>query len=350
MKKIISIFIIFILCIDAYATKAYVTGQEFAYSVLKEARLRTDVNFLSSKVCAGRLCGTAGNTEAEWLVIRRFKEAGLKPVGGSFMHSFDVNIEMANSISDQKQNFASPLQLVGHNIIGFLGANRKKPSDKYVIILTHHDGHGTLDGTLYGGADSDCSGIVALISLARMFYTHKMITGEVFSKNLLFVSLDAHNYSLQGAYALYEDLAKGVMRDPDSGRVITLKDVEEVINIEQIGSTFAPLSSNNPKYMIMLGQNRLKGDDKNLLGECNRFYKTGLELSYSYYGSESFTSVFSRLSDQRPFVDGGKTALLFTSGITFRTNKASDNAESLDYSVLRSRIILIFRFIEKIIS
>lgn len=334
----------------AYASKAYISGQDFAYNVIWESKLEKDVAYLSGNVCAGRLCGTAGNTEAEWLIIRRFRKAKLVPLGESFVHTFDVHVEMTNTLSDQKQQLKAPFTLVGHNIIGYLGANRKKPSDRYVIVMTHHDGHGTLDGTLYGGADSDASGVVAMYNLAEMLSTHKMITGETFSKNILFVSVDAHNYSLQGAYALFEDLKAGVMKNPDTGRPITLSNIDTVVNLDQIGSGFSPLTSGNPKYLIMLGNQSLPYQDRTVLEKCNSFYKTGLELGLTYYGSDQFTSVFTRLSDQRPFVDAGKSAVLFTSGITFRTNKSNDTAESLNYPVLIQRIRLIYRFIEKLVS
>lgn len=350
MKKIIFIFTFSVLCITASASKAYIKGQDFAYGVVNEEKLRQEVEFLSEKACAGRLCGTAGNVEAQWHIIRRFKEAKLDAIGKSYMHPFAVNVDYPNTMSRQKQNFTPDGCIVGHNIIGMMPSGGKKVSDKYVVVMTHHDGHGILDGTLYGGADSECSGIVALTTLAKMLTTHRMITGDIFSKNIIFVSLDAHNYSLAGAEALRDELRKGTMKNPRTGRSIKLADVDMVINIDQIGSGFAPITSGNPKYMIMLSRNTAYAKGQELLTECNRFYRTGLQLGFNYYGSQQFTEVFSKLSDQRPFVESGKSTVLFTSGITFRTNKENDNAASLDYPILKSRIILIFRYIEKIVS
>lgn len=40
--------------------------------------------------------------------------------------------------------------------------------------------------------------------------------------------------------------------------------------------------------------------------------------------------------------------MYFTSGITPLTNKPGDTAESLDYEVFRKRVILICRFMEKV--
>ena len=49
------------------------------------------------------------------------------------------------------------------------------------------------------------------------------------------------------------------------------------------------------------------------------------------------------------FIDNGIPAVLFTSGITMKTNKTYDNAASLDYPVLRKRILLMFHWIEKML-
>ena len=49
------------------------------------------------------------------------------------------------------------------------------------------------------------------------------------------------------------------------------------------------------------------------------------------------------------FIDNGIPAVLFTSGITMKTNKTYDNAASLDYPVFQKRILLMFHWIEKML-
>ena len=99
--------------------------------------------------------------------------------------------------------------------------------------------------------------------------------------------------------------------------------------------------------MIMLGNGSLDRQAQGLISMCNRFYGTDLELSHTYYGSEQFTEVFYTLSDQKVFIRNGIPSVLFTSGITMRTNNTTDTPESLDMAVLRKRIILIFHWLEK---
>ena len=74
-----------------------------------------------------------------------------------------------------------------------------------------------------------------------------------------------------------------------------------------------------------------------------------MDIDYTYYGSKNFTEVFYRLSDQRVFIDNKIPAVLFTSGITMNTNRTRDTAETLDYTVFKKRIYLIFEWLEKML-
>ena len=74
-----------------------------------------------------------------------------------------------------------------------------------------------------------------------------------------------------------------------------------------------------------------------------------MDIGLSYYGSDNFTKIFYRLSDQRIFIDNDVPAVYFTSGITMNNNKTYDNASSLNYPVLQKRIYLIYHWIDRMI-
>ena len=54
---------------------------------------------------------------------------------------------------------------------------------------------------------------------------------------------------------------------------------------------------------------------------------------------------------RRPEVnlDHGIPSVMFTSGITLRNNKAEDNAASLDYSILRRRVLAMIYYLVRVI-
>ena len=88
---------------------------------------------------------------------------------------------------------------------------------------------------------------------------------------------------------------------------------------------------------------------EDMINMVNRFYGINMDLDLSYYGSENFTKVFYRLSDQRVFVDNNVPAVLFTSGITMNTNKTYDSVTSINIPIFRKRIYLIYHWIDRMI-
>ena len=139
------------------------------------------------------------------------------------------------------------------------------------------------------------------------------------------------------------------LKDPQTGAVITRKQISLMVNIDQIGSTLSPLRPDRKDFMIMLGTHSLKPVKRELLQACNRMFAIDLDISLTYYGSENFTNMFYRLSDQRVFVDNGIPAVLFTSGITMNTNKTRDTPQTLDTEIMRKRILLMYHWIEKML-
>ena len=189
---------------------------------------------------------------------------------------------------------------------------------KYVVVGAYLDGLGTLDGTLYPGADANASGLAALLALAREFND-----GRKRSTGLVFVAFDGHNADLAGSRAFLER-NRGVWP------------VSLMVNLDILGSTLAPVRKDRPNYLMALGGREYWF---NLESAASR---AGIDISFDYYGSDAFTGIFYRqVSDQRWFLEAGIPAVMFTSGITMNTNKASDTPDTLDYDILDRRIRLI---------
>ena len=58
---------------------------------------------------------------------------------------------------------------------------------------------------------------------------------------------------------------------------------------------------------------------------------------------------YRSISDQKPFLEHGIPSVMFTSGITLRNNKADDVVDSLDYGVLRRRVLAMFYYLVRVI-
>ena len=298
--------------------------------LLTEESLRYSVEFLSDTLCSGRATATAGGVEASFWIARSFERLGLLAPGSrrgaaSYFRSFRASGK------------------VGHNVISICPA---PSSERYAIVAAHYDNLGILTDRMYPGADSNASGVAALLGLARVCRSLSVL-GYGPQQNILFVALDAKQLSMAGASSLYDMLSDGSLTDPRTGRPIRREQVSMMVNLDIVGSTLEPVTKGRPEYLIMLS-----GDDmlKRALSEVNYSSKLNLDLSFDYYRSKDFTDLFlNRIGDQKVFIEGRIPSVLFTSGITMNTNKTEDTPASLDYAVLRKRTLLVYRWLDRVL-
>lgn len=357
-------FIFILLLADAAALSAQqnsvrmVPSGRNAEKYISSESLRREVEFLSAPSFGGRASGTRGATEAAFWISRHYASIGLMPFDGSWSRSFRLPAEggtdgMHGTGGTDGTGGGSALKnddegcrgAVGRNIIGFLPGKNTSGKDKYVIIAAHYDSHGVIDGNLYPGADSNASGVVAMLNLAVMFGKMKEL-GRDYGKNLIFVATDAKERNSAGAEALMAEIRSGSLRNPSSGEAITMDKIYATVVLDIIGSTLEPIHKGRNDFLIMLSGGQFTFD----LTRANEGPGLGLDIATNYYGSQSFTEMFHRrFGDQKVFTQNGLTCAVFTSGITMLTNKTSDTAGTLEYEILRKRIFLIFHWLEKIL-
>lgn len=299
---------------------------EVARSVISEQNLTGHIEYLTDTLCEGRATGTRGAVEASFWLARRFEQYRLVPFG-EYVSSFRAGGK------------------VGHNVLGMSPAGR--PGAGYLIVAAHFDNLGVLQDRIYPGADSNASGVAALLALARAVRSMSVL-GSLNSKNVIFVALDAKQLSMAGAYALRDDIASGRLVDPVTRHVIRLDDIEAFVNLDILGSTLEPVHAARRDYLIMLSTDRVL---QSSITGANYRSKHYLDIGFDYYGSKDFTDLFMRrIGDQKPFVESGVPSVLFTSGITMNTNKTSDTIGDLDIGVLEKRVRVIFCWLEGLLS
>ena len=262
--------------------------------------LRLEVEFFADSLLAGRATGSPGAQMATFYLVRQLRDAGLQATVQSFT-------------ADGR---------IGHNVVAVTPGN----FSKYVVVSAYLDGLGTLDGTLYPGADANASGLAALLALAREFNDgRERMTG------LIFVAFDGHNADLAGSRAFLE-------------RYRGLYPISLMVNLDILGSTLAPVKKDRPNYLMALGGREFWFNLE------SASFRADIDLTFDYYGSDAFTRIFYRqVSDQRWFLEAGIPAVMFTSGITMNTNKATDTPDTLDYDIFDRRIQLIARWLRMIL-
>lgn len=265
--------------------------------------IRARVSELCDSICAGRRSGSIGASRAASLIARRFEQAGLHPYGGEWYHDFNLT----DSLS-------------GRNVVGFVPGT----SGKYIVLAAYYDGLGTIDGVLYPGADANASGVVALELVASL------LRRDV-RDGVIVVAFDAHHNNYAGAKAFWRELSGSGVKP------------RLMVNLDTVGSTLAPVRARIPRSLMVLGGKKYRSvlEESAALG-C-------VDLHFDYYGSERFTRLFySKLGEHSVFLEKGVPAVLFTSGVTFNTNKPTDTPQSLDLEALRSRILCVVRFVSSV--
>ncbi len=329
-KTVILSFLLGLFCPCIHAQVSWDKERQAAAALVTEESVREEVEFLSDSLCQGRAAGSEGARRAAGRIAERFSEAGLDMFGDSWEMTFTLSRD-----------------LKGCNVAGMLAGSKSIPCDRYVIIGAHYDHLGIIGGKMYPGADSNASGIAAMTSLAEMFGAMRRM-GRILESNIIFVAFDARESGLKGSESFWNMIEYGRLTDPVTGKVISKDKIDLMVNIDQIGSSLAPITKGRRDYLLMLGTSSLDRSRRGLLKECNKACGTDMEIGLDYYGSANFTKVFYRLSDQRHFVENKIPTVLFTSGITMNNNKTWDTPDSLDYEVLRKRIVLMFHWLEKI--
>ncbi|MBO4341275.1 MAG: M28 family peptidase [Bacteroidales bacterium] len=323
MTKIAKIIVILTVClftaVPAFSQRAgYVISPRNAETVLSADYLKEVVNYLSSERLGGRAMGSEGGKSAAFWLDSKFREIGLECYSGAFQHGFRSGGAM------------------GRNVIGFIPGT----GSKAVLVMAHFDNLGKLRDTFFPGADSNASGVAALLQVARMFVRMKQC-GKKYSQTIVFAALDGKEEDLAGASALWERISDGRLGFGSS-------DISLVVNLDQLGCTMSPITKGNPEYLMMLSE--ASGCRREALQSAEKSLHTGLELAYDYYGSKDFTKLFyRRISDQRIFLEHGIPSVMFTSGITMLNNKPGDKPETLDYPVFTKRVRLIFYYLERIL-
>lgn len=143
------------------------------------AHLIRDVQTLSADDMEGRSADRPAMAKARDYIEKRFKEAGLKPIGKGFAQEFEI-----------KQRGSTEV-LRGVNFVGQIKG--KKKADKYIVITAHYDHVGIEDGQIYNGADDNASGTAALFAIAAYFKKHRP------GHSLIFAAFDAEEKGLVGS-------------------------------------------------------------------------------------------------------------------------------------------------------
>ena len=116
------------------------------------AQLLKDLETLSADDMEGRLPGTPGAAKARAYILRRYKEAGIQPIGDSYERPFAFR---GRGDSGDRS---------GVNLVGVVRGTREP--GRFLVVTAHFDHLGVRNGQIFNGADDNASGVAALLAVA----------------------------------------------------------------------------------------------------------------------------------------------------------------------------------------
>jgi hypothetical protein len=202
-------------------------------------QLLEDVRILSSDAMEGRGAGTAGGAEARAYIVRRFSDAGLKPLWPSYEQPFDL------------PSGEGGVARKGANVVGYV-RGRNHP-ERLVVVTAHYDHLGIRGGQIYNGADDNASGVAALLQLAAHFSRERP------DNSMVFAALDAEEIGLVGAYAFVKQLR-------DDKRDAALNVNLDMVSHSERGELYAAGAYRTPALRPLLEQVAARATVKLILG------------------------------------------------------------------------------------
>jgi Zn-dependent M28 family amino/carboxypeptidase len=148
-------------------------------------QLLKDLETLSADDMEGRLPGTPGAAKARAYILRRYKEAGIQPIGDSYERPFAFRAQ--GDAADRS----------GVNLVGVVRGTREP--GRFLVVTAHFDHLGVRNGQIFNGADDNASGVAALLAVAAR------ISASQPAHSVVFAALDAEETGLNGARAFLAD-------------------------------------------------------------------------------------------------------------------------------------------------
>jgi Zn-dependent M28 family amino/carboxypeptidase len=241
-------------------------------AVINAEQLFEDLRILSADAMEGRGAGTKGGALARAYIVRRFADAGLKPLWPSYEQPFDLP-------SGEESRAGK-----GANVVGYVRG--KAHPERFIVVTAHYDHLGIRNGHVYNGADDNASGVAGLLQLAAHF------TREQPDHSMIFAALDAEEIGLLGAYALVKQFKA-------EGRDVALNVNLDMISHNERGELYAAGTQRTPALRplleqvaarapahLLLGHDRPEGghDDWTNQSDQYAFHKAG--LPWVYFGVE----------------------------------------------------------------
>ena len=169
MRKLLAFIVAALVCTGLRAQYADNVAASLQMSETA-SELCEHIRFLSSAALEGRGAGTEGEKEAAGYVYDALRDAGIDMLSSPEGDLFGMRQEAGDTLTSR-------------NVIGFIPGYDPKLRDHYIVIGARLDNlppatvsvNGEIREKIYYGANSNASGLAALVRLARTLNTNRVL-------------------------------------------------------------------------------------------------------------------------------------------------------------------------------
>lgn len=286
-----------------------------SYESITAEDLRKHLYIIASDEMEGRETGSEGQKKAGRYMIDEYRKMGVAhpdALGSYYQHV------PSEALRGRRGNLPD-----SENILAFIKGNEKP--EEIIVISAHYDHVGTRNGVVYNGADDDGSGTVALMEIAEAFKLAKK-NGRGPKRSILFLHVTGEEHGLLGSKYYAENPVY-----PLANTVVNL-------NIDMIGR--CDPENCGTDYVYAIGSEMLSSELKQISEAANAATQK-MNLNYRYDDPNDPQQLYYR-SDHYNFAKNGIPVIFYFDGIHEDYHKPTDDADKIDYDLLKKRTRLIF--------
>lgn len=217
-------------------------------------------------------------------------------------------------------------EFAGKNILAYLPGTDPNLEDEVVVITSHYDHIGIVDGEINNGADDDGSGTVAVMEIARV-YMEAYKNGDGPRRSALFMNVIGEEKGLLGS-EWYSDHP-----------VFPLENTVANLNIDMIGRV-DEAHANEDNYIYLIGSDKLSSELHQISETANSSF-TNISLDYTFNAPDDPNRFYYR-SDHYNFAKHNIPVIFYFSGVHEDYHAPGDDVEKIMFTKTTNVARLVF--------
>ncbi|WP_281614037.1 M28 family peptidase [Flammeovirga sp. SubArs3] len=219
----------------------------------------------------------------------------------------------------------STMRVPTENVLGFMEGTDLK--DEVLVVTSHYDHVGIIDGKIHNGADDDGSGTTGVLEIVDAFAQAKK-DGKGPRRSILFMTVTGEEKGLLGSEYYSEH--------PIFPMEKTIAD----LNVDMIGRG-DDAHKDQPNFVYVIGSDMLSSDLHSIHTQVSQTYKSDLALDYTYNEKNDPNRYYYR-SDHYNFAKHGVPVIFYFNGTHEDYHQPTDTVDKIAFGPMQNRAQLIF--------